>query len=74
MVHEILRIYFPGVGVLVDEGVEVGLGEFGVVAFVVAMATVADHVDEYVGVEFLAETGGDLCAFDYGLDIVAVDV
>ncbi len=45
--------------VLLDGGVAARLGDGRVVGFVVAVATVADEVDDDVGVEALAVLGGD---------------
>src|SRR6185437_9816512 len=63
-----------GVGMLVDEGVEMRLGEFGIVAFVVAMTTVTYDVDKDVRVELLTVAGSDRGAFDHSFRVVAVDV
>ena len=59
---------------LLDEGVAARLGDGGVVGFVVAVATVADEVDDDVGVEALAVLGGDGGDADGGVGIFAVDV
>ena len=50
------------------------LGHRRVVALVVAAAAVADHVDDDVLVELLAEVVGELGDADAGLGVVAVDV
>src|SRR5215203_1390364 len=46
IVQQELHILFAGVGMLVDEGVELRLGELGIIALVVAMAAVAHHVNK----------------------------
>ncbi len=50
------------------------LGERRLVAFVVAEAAVADHVDHGVFLETLAVLDGDARAVDDGLGVIAVDV
>ena len=50
------------------------LGEARLVAFVVAEAAVAEHVDDDGLAEALAELGRDLGGVDHGLGIVAVHV
>ena len=59
---------------LLDLAVQDGLRVAGVVAFVVAVAAVADHVDDDVLLELLAVVEGDLHHAYGGLGIVAVDV
>ena len=50
------------------------MGDGGVVGFVVAVATVADEVDDDVGVEALAVLGGDGGDAHGGVGVFAVDV
>ena len=50
------------------------LGERRLVALVMAVAAVADHVDHHVGLELLAEFGGDARRVDHGFGMVGVDV
>jgi hypothetical protein len=50
------------------------LGERRLVAFVVAEAAIAEHVDDDVFAELLAEFGGDLGGVDHRFRIVAVHV
>ena len=59
---------------LFDDGVAARLGDGGVVGFVVAVATVADEVDDDVGVEALAILGGDGGDAHGGVGVFAVDV
>ena len=58
----------------VDGGIHQRLGERGLVAFVVAEAAVAEHVDDHRPAEALAVFGRDLGDVDHGLRVVAVDV
>jgi hypothetical protein len=60
--------------VVLDLGVHQRLGHRRVVAFVVAEAAVAEHVDDHVLAEHLAIFGGDLGGEDHGFGIVAVHV
>jgi len=55
-----------------DGTVECRLGEFGLVAFVVAVAAVAHHIDEHIAFELLAEVDGKFDGKGHGLCIVAV--
>ena len=59
---------------LLDLAVQDRLRVAGVVAFVVAVAAIADHVDDDVLLELLAVIEGDLHDADGGFGIVAVDV
>ncbi len=60
--------------VVLDFGVAEGLGYGGVVDFGVAVAAVADEVDDYVGLEGLAVLGGEGGDADYGAGVFGVDV
>jgi hypothetical protein len=57
-----------------DRLVHQRLGERRLVAFVVAVAAIAEHVDDDGLLEFLPELGRDLGGEDDGFRIVAVDV
>ena len=57
-----------------DDLVHHRLGERRLVAFVVAEAAIAEHVDDDRLVELLPEFGGDLGGVDHRFRIVAVDV
>ncbi len=59
---------------LFDGGVATGLSDGGVIGLVVAVATVADEVDDDVGVEALAIFGGDGGDAHGGVRVFAVDV
>ena len=59
---------------LADEVVERGLGELGLVRLVVAVAAVAHHINEDIGVELLTVLGGQLHGKHHGLGVVAVHV
>ncbi len=61
-------------GALFNGGVAAGLGDGGVVGFVVSVATVADEVDDDVGVEALAVLGGDSGDAHGRVGVFAVDV
>src|SRR5664280_1508745 len=57
-----------------DGAIEQGLGERGLVRFVVPVAAVADHVDHDVALELLPEIEGEAGDIADGLRVVAVDV
>ena len=59
---------------ILDLRVHDGLGHGGVVAFVVAEAAIAEHVDHHVLAELLAVFRGDLGGVDHRLRVVAVGV
>ena len=59
---------------LFDFFVEQRLSDGGVVDFAVAVAAVADQVDDNVGAEPVAVFGGDAGDADYGVYIFAIDV
>ncbi len=60
--------------VFLDFGVAERLGDRGVVDFGVAVAAIADEVDNDVGLEGLAVLGGEGCDADDGLGVLGVDV
>ena len=60
--------------VVLDDGVAAGLGDGGVVDLGVAVAAVADEVDDDVGVEGVAVVGGEVGDADDGVDVFGVDV
>ena len=72
--HQALLVERGDGGMLLDLAVQDGLRVAGVVAFVVAVAAIADHVDDHVLLELLAVVEGDLHDADGGIGIVAVDV
>ena len=57
-----------------DPAIHFGLGEGRLIAFVVAVAAVAEHVDDHVAVEAQAEFHRQLGDVNDGFRIVAVDV
>ncbi len=61
-------------GVVFDLRVAEGLGDGGVVDFGVAVAAIANEVDDDVGVEGLAVLGGECGDADDGLRVFGVDV
>ncbi len=60
--------------VVLDEGVAARLGDGGVVDFGVAVAAVADEVDDDVGGEGVAVVGGEGGDADDGFGVLGVDV
>ncbi len=60
--------------VVLDLGITKGLGDGRVVDFGVAVATIADEVDDDVGVKGLAIFGCEGCDADHGCGIFGVDV
>ncbi len=59
---------------LVDQGIKMRLGEFGVIAFIMPVAAIADHVNKDIGVELLPVTGRDVGTFHDGFGVIAIDV
>ena len=59
---------------LFDLLIEKRLGDGGVVDFAVAVAAVADEIDDHVGAEFVAVLGGEAGDADDGVDVFSVDV
>ena len=72
--HQRLGVELAHRALGVDELVHQGLGVARVVPLVVAVAPVADHVDDHVLVERLAEAEGQPGRPHAGLGVVAVDV
>ncbi|EGE56100.1 hypothetical protein RHECNPAF_750063 [Rhizobium etli CNPAF512] len=72
--HETLRIELQHRLVAADDLVHFRLREGRLVAFVVAVAAVAEHVEHHRLVELHAEFGRDLGGVDDGFRVVAVDV
>jgi hypothetical protein len=72
--HQGLDVELAHAAPLGDGLVHQRLGVAGVVAFVVAVAAVADHVDDHVLVEPLAVLEGQLGHPHAGLGVVAVHV
>ena len=69
---QLLGIERQGGGMILDHPVHQGLGEGRLVAFVMAEAAIADHVDHHILVEQLAEFGGDARGMHHGFRIVAI--
>ena len=69
----------PGVdlghaGMLADTGIHQGLGEGRLIGLIMAVAPVAEHVDDHGLAEALSEVDGDLGHMHHGFGIVAVHV
>ena len=72
--QQLLGIDLPHGAMFLDRPVHLGLRERRLVAFVVAVAPVAEHVDDHILVELLAELPGQAHRADARFRIVAVDV
>ena len=72
LAHELLGVDLARGRVLADRLVHQGLGERGLVAFVVPEAPVAEHVDDDGALELLPELGRDFGGIHHRLGIVAV--
>ena len=70
----VLRINFPKLRMILDALVEARLGDRGVVDFAVAMAAVANQVDDHVGIEFGAIFRGEAADAHHGIRIFRVDM
>ena len=71
---DVVGVDFPQRRMLFDLLVEQRLGDGGIVDFAVAVAAVADEIDDDVGAEFVAVFGGDAGDADDGIDVFAIDV
>ena len=71
---QLLGIDFAGGRMAADRLVHQRLGERGLVALVVAVAAIAEQVDDHVLLELLAELDRDARDVDHRLRVVAVDV
>src|ERR1035437_7193172 len=74
LAHQALLVEHRDGRMLLNLAVQDGLRVAGVVAFVVAVAAVADHVDDHVLLELLPVVEGDLHHAYGGIGIVTVDV
>ena len=72
--QQFLQVNLPRRRVGPNGLVQLGLGELGFVAFVVAVLPVAQQVDEHVALERLAVIQGDVHHLDHGLHVVGVHV
>ena len=68
------RIELVEGGMVLDGGVAARLGDGWVVDLAVAMAAIADEVDDDIGVEAMAEFGDDGCDTDDSVGVLSVDV
>ena len=57
-----------------DDFVHQRLGKTGLIAFIVAKAAIAPHVDDDIAVECLAELNGNFAREGHGFGVVAIDV
>ena len=71
---DVVGVDFPERRMLFDLLVEQRLRDGGIVDFAVAVAAVADQIDDDVGAEFVAVLGGDAGDADDGVNVFAVDV
>src|SRR5258708_270552 len=74
VLYQELRIDFPGIGMLIDQGIQMRLGEFRIVSFIMSVTAVANHGDEDIRIEFLPIAGSDFSAFHNSLCIISVDM
>ena len=70
----VLCVQLPQRRMIPDALVEARLGDGGVVDLAVAVASVADQVDDYIGVKFGAVFGGEAADADNGVGILGIDV
>jgi hypothetical protein len=70
----VVGVDFPERRMVFDFLVEQRLRDGGVVDFAVAVAAVADEIDDHVSAELVAVLGGDAGDADYSVDVFAVDV
>ena len=70
----VLGVNFPERRMVLDAFVEERLGDGGIVHFAVAVAAVADEVDDHVGIEIRAIFGGEAADAHDGVGIFRVDV
>ena len=71
---DVVGVNLPERRMLFDLLVEQRLGDGGVVDFAVAVAAVADEIDDDVGAEFVAIFGGEAGDADDGVDVFGIDV
>ena len=71
---DVVGIDFPQRRMLFDFLVEKRLRDGGIVDFAVAVAAVADEIDDDVGAELVAVLGGHAGDADHGVNVFAVDV
>ena len=71
---DVVGVDLPERRMLFDFLVEQRLRDGGIVDFAVAMAAIADEIDDHVGAELVAVFGGDAGDADDGVDIFGVDV
>src|ERR1035438_4046542 len=71
---DVVGVDFPERRMLFDLLIEKRLRDGGVVDFAVAVAAVADEIDDYVGAELVAVFGSEAGDADDGVDVFAVDV
>ena len=71
---DVFGVNLPQRRMLLDLLVEQRLRDGGIVDFAVAVAAVADQIDDYVGAELVAVFDGDARDADDGVDVFCVDV
>ncbi len=71
---QLLGVDVLGGRVFADHVIHLGLGEGRFVAFIVAKAAIAEHVDDNVLFEFLTEFGRDACGVNHGFWVVTIDM
>ena len=71
---DVVGINFPERRMLFDLLIEQRLGDGRVVDFAVAVAAIADEIDDDVGAELVAVFGGEAGDADDGVNVFAVDV
>ena len=74
LVDKLIRINIEDVHVFLDDVVHDGLGEHGLINFIVAILAIAYHIDNDILVECGAVFGSDPADVEDGLGVVGVDV
>ena len=69
-----LHIDFTRIGVFGDDIIQFWLRKLRLIGLIVPMATVADHVNKYVFVEFLPELSSQFSGKNYRFSIVSIHV
>src|SRR5438105_1485021 len=70
--QQMFYIYSPGIGMFADYLIQMWLSKFRIVAFIVSVAAITNHINENIGIKFLAVTRRDLSTFDHRFRIVPV--
>ena len=70
--HQKLCIYFPWIGMFFNQCIQMWLCKFRIIAFIMTMTAITNHINKNIRIKFLAVTCCNFSTFYYSFRIIAI--